>query len=250
LVLLAALPAGAQQGSVTVWYINGVPGTPVDVYWDNVLKVPGFQPGGISDPLVVPPHTGVVHCRPAGAPADGPVVAEAVFELPPGNVTMIMHLDSGGAPTMSRFLNDTSGIGAGQGRLTVRHTAAAPAVDVSVAGGPVLRGISTGNEVSAPVPAGAFEITVALANSDERVTAQVEVPAGAQTIVYPIGSAEEGTLDMLVQTITGNAAAPAGVPSGGGATAPAAPPPWTIGVIVIAALVTVVSAVRLSRSRA
>jgi len=252
LVLLGALPAGAQQDTVTVWYMNGVPGTPVDVYWDDALKVPNFQPGGISDPLFVPPHVGTAECVPVGSSLGGPVVAEGVFDLPAAsNVTMIMHLDTAGTPKMSRFLNDTSGIGPGQGKLTVRHAAAAPAVDVRVQGGPVLTAITNANEASAAVPAGSFEITVALAGTDTPVIqpVSVEIPAGSQTIVYPIGSNEEGTLDLLVQTVSGSAAAPGGVPSGGGAGAQPGLPPWMAGAVVLAALLTVASALRLSGAR-
>jgi uncharacterized protein DUF4397 len=255
LTFLGALPAAAQEeeARATLWYINGVPGLPVDVYWNETLRIPAFQPGTISDPVTPRAHTGTQYCRPVGAPADGPVIAQGEFELAPNsNVTTIMHLNTAGEPIMSGFVNDISGIRAGQGRLTVRHTAAAPAMNVSVEGGPVLRGISAGREVSAAVPAGAFDITVALASSDETVIqpVKVEVPAGGQTVLYPIGSDREGTLDLLVQTITGNAEAPAGVPSGGGAAASPALPPWMTGAIAIAALVTVASAVRLSRSRA
>ena len=60
--------------------------------------------------------------------AIGPV---AEFPVPAsGSYTVVAHLDASGTPTLTPFENDTSEVADGNGRLTVRHTAAAPAVDV------------------------------------------------------------------------------------------------------------------------
>ena len=54
------------------------------------------------------------------------------------NYTAVAHLTEGGDPTATLFTNDTAPLAAGQGRLTVRHVAAAPAVDVLAGGSPVI----------------------------------------------------------------------------------------------------------------
>ena len=51
-----------------------------------------------------------------------------------GNYTVLAHLDAAGTPRLAVFQNDTAKIDAGKGRLTVRHAAAAPAVDVRANG--------------------------------------------------------------------------------------------------------------------
>ena len=66
-----------------------------------------------------------------------------------GNHTIIAHLDAEGTPTLAVFENDTSATAAGEGRLTVRHTAAAPAVDVLADGEPAFTNLSNPNEASA-----------------------------------------------------------------------------------------------------
>src|SRR3712207_7358527 len=52
-------------------------------------------------------------------------------EVPAGaNATVVAHLDADGNPVLTPFVNDASPTEAGQARLVVRHTAAAPPVDV------------------------------------------------------------------------------------------------------------------------
>ena len=58
-----------------------------------------------------------------GAPA---IVVSAPIEAE------IAHLDGDGAPTITAFENDLSELARGRARLTVRHLAAAPAVDVKL----------------------------------------------------------------------------------------------------------------------
>ena len=71
-----------------------------------------------------------------------------------GNVTIIAHLDATGAPTLAVFTNDTSTIDAGNGRLVVRHTAAAPEVDVKADGAVAFSSVANGEEGSADLPTG------------------------------------------------------------------------------------------------
>ena len=56
-----------------------------------------------------------------------------------GNVTLVAHLSESGQPTITPFVNDVSSVPAGQARLVVRHTAAAPAVDVLAGDTPVIQ---------------------------------------------------------------------------------------------------------------
>ena len=59
-------------------------------------------------------------------------------KVPAGaNITVVAHLDADGDPKLTPFVNDVSKIPAGDARLVVRHTAAAPAVDVRAGGDPV-----------------------------------------------------------------------------------------------------------------
>jgi hypothetical protein len=109
-----------------------------------------------------------------------------------------------------------SELAAGEARVTVRHTAAAPAVDVRVNGTPTFEGLTNPNEASADVAAGTIEADVVLAGTEDVALgpADLELAEGTNTIVYAWGSAEEQNLELAVQTIDGLHGAPSGVPGG------------------------------------
>jgi hypothetical protein len=132
------------------------------------------------------------------------------------NVTVIAHLSEGGDPTLTAFVNDTSTTAAGQGRLVVRHTAAAPSVDVLAGGEPVFTDLSNPNEAMADLPAGTVSASVALTGTTDPVIGPADVPVveGQATIVYAVGSAEDENLAVLVQTIDGLHSEPAAVNTG------------------------------------
>ena len=122
---------------------------------------------------------------------------------------------------LTPYVNDTSSIAAGQARLTVRHTAAAPAVDVRAGGEPVFTDLTNPDEASADLPAGTVSADVVLAGTEDVAIgpADVDLAEGVHTIVYAWGSAEDGNLQLAVQTIDGMhsarpafPAAPAGRP--------------------------------------
>lgn len=61
------------------------------------------------------------------------------------NIAVVAHLD---------YVNDVSRIAAGQARVTARHTAAAPEVDVRADGEVVFAGLTNPDSKSADIVAG------------------------------------------------------------------------------------------------
>ena len=222
LPLALAAPASAQAAGAQVRVLHGIPGTPVDVYVDGERALDDFAPGTTTDDLALPEGTYSVAVFPADAADDSgqAVIGPVDLAVPAsGNVSAIAHLGADGAPTITPFVNDTSGAAAGSGRLVVRHTAAAPAVDVLAGGQAVFSGLTNPNEESADLPAGTVSASVAAAGTTEPVIGPADVPvtAGQATIVYAIGSLEDSTLDVLVQTVPlEGGEGPAGVPAGSG----------------------------------
>lgn len=216
LMLAPAAAADSHAGLVTV--VHGIPGATVDVYVNGDLTLEDFEPGTITDPLELPEGSYDIEIFAADADpeADDPVVSGSADLAAGANVSIVAHLDADGNPTLSVFANDTSTIAAGEARITVRHTAAAPAVDVLANGEPAFTDVTNGDEGVADLPAGTIEAAVALAGTTEPVIgpADVTLEEGVNTIVYAIGSAEEGTLDLLIQTISGLHDAPDAVDSG------------------------------------
>jgi hypothetical protein len=217
LPLALAAPAQAAENA-TVSVLHGVPGLTVDVYANGEELIPDFEPGTLTDPLKLPAGAYDLAVFPAGEGPDGdPAIEANDVEVPAGaNATVVAHLDADGDPTLSLFANDTSSVSAGQARLTVRHVAAAPAVDVRAGEQPVFEGLENPNEDSTEVPAGTVSADVVLAGTSDVAIgpADLDLAEGTNTIVYAWGSAEDEDLALATQTIDGLHSAPKGVPAG------------------------------------
>lgn len=215
--LAFAAPAqSAEEATVSV--LHGVPDLTVDVYANGEELIPDFAPGTLTDPLQLPAGTYDLAVFPAGEGPDGdPAIEANDVEVPGGaNATVVAHLDANGDPTLSLFANDTSSVAAGQARLTVRHTAAAPAVDVRAGEQPVFEGLENPNEDSTDVAAGTVAADVVLAGTSDVAIgpADLDLAEGTHTIVYAWGSAEDDNLALATQTIGDLHSAPSAVPAG------------------------------------
>lgn len=212
------LVAGADSHDATVSVLHGVPGLTVDVYANGEELIPGFEPGTLTDPLSLPAGTYDIAIFPEGEGPDGdPAIEASGVEVPAGvNATIVAHLTEDGEPTASVFVNDTSELAAGQARVTVRHIAAAPEVDVRVNETPTFEQLANPDEATADVDAGTVSADVVLAGTEDVALgpADLDLAEGVGTIVYAWGSAADENLALAVQTIDGLHGAPDGVPGG------------------------------------
>ena len=208
-----AVPAAADNHEAQLSVLHGVPGLTVDVYVNGDLTLDDFEPGTLAGPLALPAGTYSVALTAADAADDSaPVLGPVDLPLEEGgNYTAVAHLDAAGDATASFFTNDISATEAGEGRLTVRHVAAAPAVDILAGGEAVITNLANPDEAKLDLPAGTVSAAVAATGTTEPVLgpADVEVQDGVSTIVYAWGS-----LALAAQTIEGIGSAPHGVPTG------------------------------------
>jgi hypothetical protein len=217
---LSASPAMAASSKVSV--VHGIPGTPVDVYVNGKKTLPNFQPGKVAGPLTLPEGSYDLALTAPGAALDDAILKVDDAKVPGGaDISLVAHLTADAKPTITPFVNDVSKLDAGQARLVVRHTAAAPAVDVRAGGDPVFENLTNPKEAKADLPAATVNADVVLAGTDTVALgpADLNLKEGTATIVYAVGSAEEKTLELVAQTITGLHSAPGGVPSGSGGLA-------------------------------
>ncbi len=251
---LAAVPASANTDA-TVSVLHGIPAGAgadvVDVYVNGDLLIDDFTPGTL-ETVTVPAgsYDLAVYADGEGPDNGDPVLAADGVEVPGGaNATVTANLDAEGAPALNVFVNDISMIAAGEARLTVRHVAAAPAVDILADGAVLFSNLTNPNEDLADVPAGAYEAAVNLAGTETTAIgpAPVELAAGANTIVYAWGSAEEGNLALATQVITGLGDMPDGVPAGGGSTV--GTPMWALALAGVAAAGLLGAGARLAAAR-
>ena len=219
LALAAIAPANAISSTTAdLSVLHGIPDTPVDVYVNGALTLDDFQPGDLAGPLDLPAGDYEVaitapDAADASAPILGPITLTLVASM---SYTAVAHLDAAGAPTASLFMNDIATTAPGEGRLTVRHVAAAPAVDVLAGGTPVTTALENPDEATLNLPAGVVSASVNVAGTPDTVLgpADVEIADGRLTIVYAWGSAEAQNLALAIQTIDGLHSGPGGVNTG------------------------------------
>jgi hypothetical protein len=247
LTAIGAAPATAQD-EATVSVLHGVPGLTVDVYANGEELIPDFKPGTLTDPLSLPAGSYDLAVYAAGDNPDNsePAIEANGVEVPAGaNATVVAHLDADGNPVLTPFVNDTSAVAAGDARLTVRHTAAAPAVDVRADGSVIVPDLTNPNEAATEVPAGTYSADVVLAGTDQVAIgpADLDLGEGTNTIVYAWGSADDDNLQLAVQTIGGLHSAPSSVPGGeaGLAAESEGAPGWVLPLGIASLLVLAVS---------
>ncbi|MET7469284.1 DUF4397 domain-containing protein [Micromonospora sp. NPDC005686] len=220
-------PAYAASSKVSV--VHGIPDTPVDVYVNGEKTLNNFKPGDVAGPLTLPEGEYDIALTKPGEAIDKAILKVDDAEVPGGaNISLAAHLSADGKPQITPFVNDVSKVGAGKARLVVRHTAAAPAVDVRAGGKPVFENLTNPKEAKADVAAGSVEADVVLAGTDTVAIgpADLNLKEGTATIVYAIGSAEAKNLSVVAQTINGLHSAPGGVPSGTGGQADTGVDTW------------------------
>jgi hypothetical protein len=223
--LLAALAVPMSASAATnaqLSVLHGVPGVTVDVWVNGALTLNDFKPGTLAGPLSLPPATYSVAITASDATSATDKVVIGPVNLPlaaGGNYTAVAHLDAAtpAKPTATLFTNDISKTTPGQGRLTVRHVAAAPAVDVLAGTSAVIKGLTNPKEqILNLAPATISASVVAAGTTTPALIGPADVPVveGQNTIVYAYGSLADKTLAVAVQTITGLHTPPAGIPAG------------------------------------
>ncbi len=201
---LLAVPSATADETASVSILHAIPGATVDVYANGNEFLKDFTPGTLTDPQMLPAGDYDLKVVAAGAGADGDAVVEAKgVTVPAGaNITVVANLTEDGKPALNAFVNDTSASKDG-GRITVRHVAAAPAVDIRAGGTAVIKGLVNPKEAKMDIAAGTLNVDVVAAGTDTVVLgpADVKIDSGKNVIVYAWGSLTDMNLALAVQTV-------------------------------------------------
>ena len=193
---------GAGLASITL--VHGVPDLLVDIYVNGGAPVEDVQ---FTTVATVPGQKGAnrVAIRAAGAPAHSPpVLARTLYLRENQSKSVVAHLTAGGSPKLTVYANDQSPLAAGTARVTVRHTAEAPAVDIVVDNALTLApGLVNPRQAKAAVPSGSYLVDVRAAGTSTAVLddAPLTLDAGTNTIVYAIGSLSGGSFTVATQVL-------------------------------------------------
>ena len=201
-VALPGVASAADQGNVTV--VHAIPDLTVDVYANGGLLLEDFAPGTITSPVPLAPGDYEVEITPANS-ADVALSA-TVPVTKQTDAAGVAYLTEGGDPTLGLFVNDQSRIRRSKARVTVRHTAAAPEVDVRakidgrwVA---VITDLANGEQATRQLKAGGYKLDVVLAGTKTRVLgpAALELQRRTHYYVYAWGSVADENLALNLST--------------------------------------------------
>ncbi|MEB0014645.1 DUF4397 domain-containing protein, partial [Glaciimonas sp. Cout2] len=110
------------------------------------------------------------------ADASSPVIGPVDLSLKSGdNYTAVAHLTEAGEPTATLFTNNPDSVGKGKGRLTVRHVAAAPSVDVLANGAAAITDLTNPDEVELTLPTGTISAAVAATGTTDPLLGPADV---------------------------------------------------------------------------
>ena len=118
--------------------------------------------------------------------------------------SLVAHLTASGKPTTTVYYNNTTKAGNGIAQVTVRHDAAAPAVDVYADGQKAIAGLANPGQAAARVPAGTYTVKVTAAGSPSTVVVPdtpLTLKAKTNTIVYAVGDLAGGSFTVIVQVL-------------------------------------------------
>lgn len=201
----------AQSDEANVRVIHASPDAPaVDIWVNGSVAIEGLEFGDATDWIALPAGSYDVAVAPAGADAADAVI-EATLDLEGGvnyNVAAVGFLADISATV---FTTDTADLAEGQARVQVVHASPdAPAVDIAVAGGPVLvADLSFPNASgSLDVDSGTYDLEVRPAGTEDVALDLPGVALDAGTVydILAIGTLADGTLTVLPLTTPGEVA--------------------------------------------
>ena len=205
-VAATAFPAAASataEGKLTV--VHAVPGLTVDVYADDNLLLEDFKPGTITHPVRLDPAAYEIEVTPANSTNE---VLSATVQVKSGtDAAAVAYLAEDGDPTLGLFNNNQRPIRQSKARVTVRHTAAAPEVDVRFKrpGGKwknVTTELMNGEQAKRGFKARGYRFDVVLAGTDNRVLGPTSLKLERRThyFAYAWGSADDDSLRLNLST--------------------------------------------------
>lgn len=217
----ASTQTASASGTGTLNIVHGIPGATVDVCasgpatggeWARIIEDFNFGDIRTFDLDAGPYDANVVAQDAACESPLLPGLGASGVVLPEGaNASVVAHLPESGELADAKLtvgVNDLSAPGNNKSRLTVYHTAAAPAVDIRA--GRVLpikklfSNVSNSQSGDVELRKGSYKVSVLAAGSkwwEPVTTERVRFGPDTNTVIYAIGSLSDGTFTLLPQVI-------------------------------------------------
>ncbi|MCC7033886.1 MAG: DUF4397 domain-containing protein [Acidobacteria bacterium] len=211
LVVMALASAGSAEAASRIFIIHGIPGVTVDVYANlagapisSTPTIPGFEPKQIVDVQAGPGSFDIrIYVQGANPQTDTPVIEVLGAAIPDNlELSILAHLDASAAPTATVYQNDNSAVQAGWARVSVRHAADAPAVQLTAGGVPKLALTNPYfGDLEVPATTIPLQLQVPFAGTPITPETSLTFASGTRYFVYAIGSVAGGTFDFILQAV-------------------------------------------------
>jgi len=206
----APKPKNKPSTPVVVTVVHAIPtgfgADKVDVYANGALLLNDAVPGAMKSFSIEPGSQQIAIYADGVVPTSGTasVLSFRPVYLAQGiNASFVAHLDSAGKATLSLFKNMNTEPGKKRSWLTVRHVAAAPAVDIATDSVTLFRSLTNGNERKVSLRYGSYPTEVRLAGTTTVAIpkANITIKDNVNMVVYAWGSASKGNLGYLIQEV-------------------------------------------------
>lgn len=216
--------AGGRAESATLYFIQGLPGTTIDVAVDGNTVADDLATTAVAGPIEVDAGPRVLTFT-DGA---GRVVARNTLDAAAGsNADLVLHLTTaaGDPPVVTRFPNDLAAVPSDKASVTVAHTAAVPPADIRVDGTVLFANVANGQSLNLVVPAGVYSVDIVPTGESSPVVfgpVNLAVQGGSLNRVYAVGDPAASTMNVAVHVISlppGGSGQPTLVDTGTGGSA-------------------------------
>jgi hypothetical protein len=189
---LVAAPASAG-GTAKVNVVHGIPGVAVKICVDGKAVADNFRYGHTIVGAILPATTHNVRLVAAGKQCRATAILKSRYTLSAGrNYTIVANINARGTANLKVYVNPVKPTARGNARLTVRHTAQAPAVNVWAGRTKIIGGahFTWGRGATHAVPAGTYKVKVSLPGSRKAVIGPTTktLAAGRAYQVYAVGT--------------------------------------------------------------
>ena len=195
----------SAQSAADLTLVHGIPGTTVDLLVDGTVVIDAFAPGSLANISSFAGQTLENVTVTDDATGDIVIGLTATLEVPDsGSFSIVAHLDAAGTAVLSTFENNTAPTATeGEARVSVRHTAEAPAVDLIVGNQRPIVDLTNGQSGELELPAGELAGAQLAPTGGDAIAdiATINLAADTNTIVYAVGSVAGDTLDFVVQVV-------------------------------------------------
>lgn len=199
----ASAPATAQEGEVTMYVVQALPGEEVDISLEGETLAEDVETAEIAGPFTVSPGEKTW----TFADSDGEVIVENTVSASAGdNSDVVLHLPAatGDNPVLTVFDNDLSGVPADKAAVTVAHTAAVPPADIVVDDEVLFANVANGESLSLVVPVDTYTVEIVPTGEEEPVLLgplDLPVEGGSLNRVFAVGTPETDTMNVVTHVI-------------------------------------------------